>query len=59
MKNLVIGIFLGLFLGTLITAAIAKYESSSSDAASVVGYGNYSGAIVQLKVSSDGTLQIK
>ncbi len=60
MKNLLIGLFLGLLMGTLITAALAKYESESKEAASQVGYGKVAatGAIIQLKVASDGTLYI-
>jgi hypothetical protein len=60
MKKLITGILIGMFMGTLITAAIAKYESESKDAASQVGYGKVAatGAIVQFKVASDGTLSI-
>ena len=44
-------------LAITISVAFAKYESGSNDAASVVGYGKYNGAIVPILVDSSGVLQ--
>jgi len=60
MRKFIIGLFVGLLMGTIITAALAKYESESKEAASQVGYGKVAatGAILQFLVDSDGTLHI-
>lgn len=51
-------ILLGILLGTVVSAAYAKYESGTNDAPSVVGYGKTAaGVLVAIKVFSDGTLQ--
>lgn len=56
-KNIAL-ILTGFILGTVIsTASAALFESKSHDARPIVGYGKYNGAIVAIKVASDGTLQ--
>jgi len=60
MKRFIIGLVLGVLMGTFITAAIAKYESSSADAGSEVGYGKVAvtGVLIPFLVDADGTLHI-
>lgn len=55
MRNLIIGIIIG-FLAGAASIAMAKYESGSNDAESVVAYGNNNGTIVRLLVDSNGNL---
>ena len=59
MRKFMYGLLIGLLIGTYLNIAYAKYESGSYDAASVVGYGKYSGTIVTFAVTSDGKLMIR
>ena len=58
MRRLIMGLIIGFFLGTMVIEAIAKYESSSDDAMSVVGYGVNSGAIYRIAVDVGGKLEL-
>ncbi len=49
----------GFTLGTFVSVVLAKYESTSLDAMSVVGYGNYSGAIVAIQVDANGKVVLQ
>lgn len=58
MKKNIVYLVIGMMIGAIISPVFAKRESSSVDAASVVGYGKTTGGVlVAIKVSSDGTLQ--
>jgi gas vesicle protein len=60
MKRLIIGIVVGLVMGSIITViAASKKEQSSTDAASVVVYGYNGTALKILKTDATGILQIK
>lgn len=51
-------LLIGFFLGTFVSVSLAKYESGTNDAISIVGYGKTAaGALVAILVSADGTLQ--
>lgn len=64
MRNFIHGLAWGLLLGAAVTSVAAgatKWETSSSDAQSVVGYGTSDAgdSIVRIKTNSDGVIQIK
>lgn len=48
----------GFALGLSIEVAFSKTETSTTDARSIVMYGNNSGTIVPLLVNADGVVQI-
>ena len=57
MKNITFMI-VGFILGTMISVAVAKYESGTNDAPAVVGYGKTSaGVLVSILVDSNGNIQ--
>lgn len=56
MKNITFMI-VGFILGTVISVAVAKYESGTNDAMSVVGYGYNGSTLVPILVDGDGLLQ--
>ena len=47
----------GFAIGISIATAFAKYESSSNDAWSVVGYGKNGTTLVPILVDADGVVQ--
>ena len=56
MTKIIVAMMIGLLLGSAVVLW-AKSESASGDAASVVGYGSNSGALVAIQVDADGVLQ--
>lgn len=56
MKTIIIGL-IAFGLGVTINSVMAKNESYSSDAASVVAYGKNGTALVPVLVDSSGVLQ--
>lgn len=57
MKNIIYGLIIGLLFGfSASVIASGKYESSSYDASSRVGYGKYNGTIVPIQVTADGKI---
>jgi hypothetical protein len=59
MKNTITALIIGLVMGWTLSALSAnKVERSSTEAAPIVGYGNYSGTIVPISVDASGVLRI-
>lgn len=60
MRKLIIGTIIGIILGSGVALlASSKYESSSTTAQSIVGYGYNGTTLVPLKVDVNGTLAIQ
>lgn len=64
MKRFTVGLIIGFLLGgavTVIAAGPVKWETSSNDAQSIVGYGTSDAGdtIVRIKTDANGVLQIK
>jgi hypothetical protein len=49
----------GFILATAINVSFAKFESSSYDAASSVGYGYYGSTILPIAVDADGVVLVE